>query len=157
MNGGIQVGQTQEVAIGGDVLLESPLPQGRAADFLDRIEFMTGVGRQIHKLDARLPVQPSHERLAGVNGGVVDNDEDQTCGIALSQQGQEGDEIGGAFWPLERPFVVGEQVVPVTRAHVQATKYAAAAVHPLAQPLNHPSEGGIGPRGLRGPLSEGCS
>lgn len=58
MNGGIQISQTQKVAVGGDVLFELP------PDFLDGIELMAAVGGQIHEVEAWLPGQPSQERLA---------------------------------------------------------------------------------------------
>lgn len=58
MNGCIQIGQTQKVSIGTDEAFELP------PNFLDRVEFMAAVGRQINQIDARLRGQPFEESLA---------------------------------------------------------------------------------------------
>ena len=54
----VQIGQTQKVSIGTDEAFELP------PNFLDRVEFMAAVGRQINQIDARLRGQPYEESLA---------------------------------------------------------------------------------------------
>jgi len=83
---------------------------------------MPAVDGQIHhQLQAWLLGQPGHECLAGMNRGIVHDNKDRPRGVDLSQQGQEGDEVGGAF-------MVGQQVVPLPGADVQPAEHTAALV-----------------------------
>ena len=118
-----------EVAISSNEAFELP------PDFLNGIELMTAVSREIDQLDAGVQGQPFHQGMRVVDRGIVHNDKDGIQVLSLQQNGQKGSEVGGAF-------VKGQGGVPLPGS----AAYIPAVPEINEQLLVPPVEAGKAPR-----------